>query len=356
MPFLRDRWYAAAFSEEVGQTGCLARTFLNEPVVLFRKLDGTPAALLDQCPHRFAPLSAGQVLDGEIQCPYHGLRFNTSGACVHNPRGDGKIHDRLAVKSYPLLERHGLIWIWLGDPGRTDTNTLPDFGFLDRVEPFRLATGYMHTRAEYDIILDNLLDATHADYIHPALFFSNGAFETALPCIEHTNDSATATYESTTYPAPPVLARHLAKPEAPAVQRSAFCWIAPAHVRITSEVWQEPAADRKVWIRSLHTVTPETDGTTHYWFLSSSNAGEATAEHLQLRRAALIHAFTTEDKPMLEMVSQRMAGRSFWEMKPSILAGDGASLMMRRGIAKLIGQERALDSQRDLPTVQPLSA
>jgi phenylpropionate dioxygenase-like ring-hydroxylating dioxygenase large terminal subunit len=355
MQFLRNRWYAAALSDEVSQRGCLARTFLNEPVALFRKPDGTPAALLDQCPHRFAPLSAGQVLNGEIRCAYHGLRFNTSGACIHNPRGDGQIHPRLTVKSYPLLERYGMIWIWLGDVSRIDDDRLPDFEFLDRNEPFRLATGYMHTRAEYEIILDNLLDATHADYLHSTLFCSNGAFETTLPHVEQANDSVAATYESAAYPVQPVFARHLPKPDAPANQCSAFRWIAPAHVRITSEVWQEPAVDRKLWIRSLHTLTPETDRTTHYWFLSSSNAGEATAENLQLRRSALLHAFTTEDKPMLEMVSKRMAGRPFWEMMPHILAGDNATVMMRRSIAALLRRESALDSQRDSPTAQTLS-
>src|SRR3546814_16896615 len=72
--YLRNAWYAAAWSEEIGGTP-LGRTFLEQPVVLFRETDGTTVALADRCPHRFAPLSKGKLVGNAIECPYHGLRF-----------------------------------------------------------------------------------------------------------------------------------------------------------------------------------------------------------------------------------------------------------------------------------------
>jgi len=114
--YLHNAWYVAAWADELADGKVLGRTFLNEPVVLYRQGDGTVVALDERCPHRFAPLSMGQVLDGNrIQCPYHGLEFDGTGACVLNPHGNKRISPRLRVKSYPVIEKHNAIWIWMGD-------------------------------------------------------------------------------------------------------------------------------------------------------------------------------------------------------------------------------------------------
>jgi len=130
MEFLRNAWYVAAWSEELSERALLARTLLEEPVVLFRTRDGTPAALFDRCPHRFAPLSRGKLRDDSIQCGYHGLCFDRTGACSHNPYNPGHAPPRARVRGYPLLERQGIVWIWMGDPDRVDTSLAPDFRIL----------------------------------------------------------------------------------------------------------------------------------------------------------------------------------------------------------------------------------
>ena len=114
--YLRNAWYVAAWSDDLADGGVLGRTILKEPVVLYRKADGNVAALQDRCPHRFAPLSMGKVLNGDrIQCPYHGLEFNSSGTCVLNPHGTKNIPPRARVRSYPVTEKHKAIWIWMGE-------------------------------------------------------------------------------------------------------------------------------------------------------------------------------------------------------------------------------------------------
>lgn len=82
--FLRDQWYAAATAAEITDKP-LGRKICNEDIVMFRGRDGTIAVLEDRCPHRKAPLSLGQVIDGEIECPYHGLRFDGAGICTLIP-------------------------------------------------------------------------------------------------------------------------------------------------------------------------------------------------------------------------------------------------------------------------------
>ena len=86
--YLRNAWYVAAWSDDLLDGQLLPRTIMKEPIVLYRKSDGKVVALEDRCPHRFAPLHMGKIVNGDcVQCPYHGLEFDASGACVLNPHG-----------------------------------------------------------------------------------------------------------------------------------------------------------------------------------------------------------------------------------------------------------------------------
>ena len=82
-PFLRNAWYMAAWGHEVGEA-LLRRRLLGDPVLLFRKTDGAVAAMVDRCPHRYAPLSMGTRDGDTITCGYHGLTFNAGGTCIGN--------------------------------------------------------------------------------------------------------------------------------------------------------------------------------------------------------------------------------------------------------------------------------
>ena len=83
--FLRNAWYVGAWATEVGRQKLLRRTLLDEPVVFYRREDGTPVALADKCAHRHAPLSEGKLTGDNIQCPYHGLTYDPDGTCVRAP-------------------------------------------------------------------------------------------------------------------------------------------------------------------------------------------------------------------------------------------------------------------------------
>ena len=80
--FLRNAWYAAIWAHDLPASTPVAKTFLNEPVVLFRTSDGTAVALEDKCCHRAAPLSVGECDGDGIRCGNHGLKFNAAGDCV----------------------------------------------------------------------------------------------------------------------------------------------------------------------------------------------------------------------------------------------------------------------------------
>src|SRR6267142_4184648 len=166
MKFLRQAWYAGAWSEELGSS-LLGRTILGEPMVLFRRTDGTPAAIGGTCPHRFAPLERGKFNGDSVSCPYHGLTFDGSGRCIRNPHGDGRIPKNAEVKSYPATERDTVVWIWMGDPGLADPAQIPDFSSLNDTQSFtRTAGQVLHMPLRWDLMLDNLLDLSHAGLLH----------------------------------------------------------------------------------------------------------------------------------------------------------------------------------------------
>src|SRR6201991_2023861 len=105
--YLENAWYLTAWSAEIGADTLLARTLLDQPVVMFRTSDGRVAALRDMCPHRFAPLSMGKKSGDTVRCAYHGLEFDCAGACVRNPHGvKGHIPSAAHVRSYPVVERY----------------------------------------------------------------------------------------------------------------------------------------------------------------------------------------------------------------------------------------------------------
>jgi phenylpropionate dioxygenase-like ring-hydroxylating dioxygenase large terminal subunit len=145
--FLRNCWYIAAESREVGRAP-LGRILLKEPVVLYRREDGTPVALEDRCCHRRAPLHKGKLIGDRIQCGYHGFTFDTSGACVAIP-GQDKVPPTVGVRSYPVAERHRYLWIWMGEKEKADPALIPDFHYND--DPNWAAVGAcLHVRVTRD--------------------------------------------------------------------------------------------------------------------------------------------------------------------------------------------------------------
>src|SRR3546814_8775103 len=93
---------------------------LDMDVVLYRRADGEPVAVSGICPHRFAPLSLGRVDGDNLVCGYHGLRFDQTGNCIFNPHGKGVIPPKTRLRSYPVADRNGALWVWTGDPERAE--------------------------------------------------------------------------------------------------------------------------------------------------------------------------------------------------------------------------------------------
>jgi phenylpropionate dioxygenase-like ring-hydroxylating dioxygenase large terminal subunit len=177
--FVKNAWYVAATAVELADKP-LSRKLLNEKVVLFRGADGHAVALEDRCCHRLAPLSLGDVEPGGIRCRYHGMKFDGRGQCVEIP-GQDNIPPGMCVRAFPLVERHGLLWIWMGRPDLARDDEIVDVHW-NGAPGWPTATGYIHYKAHYQLIADNLLDFSHLTFVHRTTL-ANSALPNARPDI-----------------------------------------------------------------------------------------------------------------------------------------------------------------------------
>ena len=176
--FVRNAWYVAAIEREVSRQ-MLPVTILGERIVLFAKEDGTPVALEDACPHRKLPLSMGRLRGDEVECGYHGLRFDCSGACTRVP-GAEKIPHVAQVRSYPLVARYGLVWIWMGDAAAADPARVFQVEHWDDPSWGRTDAESMTVDCNYLYVTDNLLDPSHVAWVHASSFGNAACEETPL--------------------------------------------------------------------------------------------------------------------------------------------------------------------------------
>ncbi|TKR54451.1 aromatic ring-hydroxylating dioxygenase subunit alpha [Allopusillimonas ginsengisoli] len=166
--FLKNAWYVAALAENVGRD-LHAVKMLNEDIVLYRKSDGQVAALEDACLHRKLPLSMGRLKGDTVECGYHGLVFDCSGACVHSP-GMARPSSAAVVRSYACMERYGFVWVWMGDAALADPANMvtvdhwgdPQWG-MNRGDAMTVHCNYLY-------LTDNLLDPTHVSWVHQSSF------------------------------------------------------------------------------------------------------------------------------------------------------------------------------------------
>lgn len=349
LKYLKNAWYAAAHTTEVSADVPLARTLLDRRIVLFRDANGVVTALPDRCPHRFAPLSAGKIVNGAILCPYHGLRFDSAGHCILNPHAKNCGPLRAAdIPAVPVMERYGIVWFWGGAPDTADLDLLPRIEFLERPEEYAVVHGRLHVRGHYELVTDNLLDLSHSAFIHPQFVGGRYTPEEVLAAtkqkLERQERCITNHRLRTGLTASPPNVELLGMdPDVPVYTDLTMTWHPPAMLDFAAGTW-EIGTPREAGsnLPALHVITPETEFTSHYFFLVGRNRRlndpAVDAELLKM----LERAFIEQDEPMIEMVQRNMDGISdITALNPVLLHTDAAPISARRMLASLIASEDA---------------
>ena len=343
MEFIRNIWYAAGWSDEITRQP-LGRTYLNEDVVLYRRQDGTPVALQDLCPHRFVPLSKGALVGDNIECGYHGLQFDCSGACVINPHQSGVVPRAAKVPTYPVVDKFGLIWIWMGEPALADPATVPDYAFYD---PDKLAEahGTLFLNCNYLLAMDNLTDLSHAAILHPVL--QGRDLVKADYNAKQTGEEVYVVQfapEMDVAPIMTIMKGLVGK----CAQWLEMRYLPPSCMTtlIFTGVPGEPK-EKALGIWAPNIITPATDTTSHYFWGVARDFDVDDSEMTEKFRAGAGQAFQHEDAPMLEAQQRYLGNRDLMNLRPVLLSNDEGAVRARRVVEKRIKEERERQPARE---------
>jgi vanillate O-demethylase monooxygenase subunit len=339
---LRNAWYVAAWADEI-DAGPIERQILGDAVVLWRQADGGPAAVSAFCSHRRLSLARGQVLGNTIACGYHGLQFAADGRCVAVPCQQG-VPKGADLRGYPVVQRYGLVWIWMGEAAQADPATM--IAIAEWGSP---AWGYnrgasMVYDCNYLLITDNLLDPSHVAWVHPTSF--GGSSCEAVPMrIREAPDGFTVSRWIMDAPVPPFyrdlvpfaghsdrLQHYEVRYPAHAVIRAVFV---PAG-RGGDDAQTDWGPDAFL-MDSYNFITPETAGRSRYYWFQLRNVRPDDADLSLALSAAVLDAFS-EDLAVLNAVQRGMDTCP----DPHIsIATDAGPLRFRHRLAQLIAAEQS---------------
>jgi phenylpropionate dioxygenase-like ring-hydroxylating dioxygenase large terminal subunit len=336
--FVRNAWYPAAWSRDIGR-GLAHRKILGDPVVLYRTESGEVAALEDVCPHRFAPLSMGKLKGDAVECGYHGMTFDRGGRCIRMP-GQEIIPAKAKVRSYPITENMGLVWIWMGAPELAKTAPVYDLPeYHDR--KWSVVEGdALPIACHYLSLADNLCDPAHVSFVHLSTLGS-AASEDIPVQFERRGDDRLLTWRwIMDSPAIPLFQKfgkfsgnvdrwHYYHYHAPSIAVIDF------GSALTGTGAPEGRRDNCVQIFACHFITPVDEGSCidHWLYVKNFPSDEATT-------AAMSDQFRVafnEDKAILEAIQKNEERAP--DRRPIRLAIDASPVNMRRMIDQMIAAE-----------------
>lgn len=347
--FLRNSWYVAAWAKDIGRE-LSPRTILEEPIVFYRKLNGEPVALENRCAHRHAPLHVGKLIDDQVQCGYHGLTFDCTGVCTRIPSQD-KIPEKARVKSYPVVEHNGWIWVWMGDPKKADPAKIPDYSRVS--DPAFAPTGATNVvHANFELINDNLLDLSHVGYVHGSTIGTTEMGGKAHMKTERTEKGVRVTRWVIACPPPPTYIKTGIFSEQDSIDRWQIIDFQPPcfitiHVGGALTGTGAPEGNRQgglgMWV--MNAMTPETAEQTHYFWAVGRDFNTDNPKVTEALHKEVAKAFD-EDRHILE--EQQKVIHLFVDPENVDIVADAGCIQARRLLRQKLRQE--------LEEVQPVPA
>jgi phenylpropionate dioxygenase-like ring-hydroxylating dioxygenase large terminal subunit len=336
--FIRNKWYVAAWDGEVASAP-ISRKICGEPIVLYRKLNGSVVALRDACPHRLLPLSMGIREGDNLRCRYHGLVVTPEGKPCEMPLTKERVKEKLTTPVYPATERHRFVWVWIGEAEKADPTTVPDF-WPCSAEGWVFDGGYMQVGCDHRLFIDNLMDLTHETYVHSGSIGQKELMETPL----ETRVEGDQVFLSRWIPNtdPPPFWRDALKKDAK-VDRWQICqFMDPCSVMIDVGVSPVEAGDtlerHDNGVRGfvIDSMTPETETSCHYFWGMARNFDIHDAGVTARIKAGQDRIFS-EDIEVLERQQRSIVENP--DMKLRVLSIDSGGAHARHILERMAANE-----------------
>ena len=344
MTFPKDAWYVACMPDEIDAKP-LGRTICGERIVFFRGPEGQVAAVEDFCPHRGVPLSLGQVIEGQLVCGYHGLHMGCDGKAVSMP--GQRVRGFPANRTFPVVERHGFIWVWTGEPSRADPAKIHHLAWAESPD-WAYGGGLYHIACDYRLMIDNLMDLTHETYVHVGSIGQKEIDETPVSTKAEGETVVTSRFMNNVTPPPfwkmALRGNHLAD-DGP-VDRWQICrFMPPSHVLIEVGVAHagkggcDADAQHKVSSIVVDFLTPETETSMWYFWGMARNFNPRDKALTASIREGQGKIFG-EDLAVLESQQRNLLASP--ERKLLSLNIDAGGVQARRILDRIIADERKL--------------
>ncbi|NIE62317.1 aromatic ring-hydroxylating dioxygenase subunit alpha [Burkholderia sp. Ax-1719] len=347
--FLKNAWYVACTPDEIAQKP-LGRTICGEAMVFYRAAGGAVAALEDFCPHRGAPLSLGFVRDGTLVCGYHGLEMGCHGKATGMP--GQRVNGFPAVRSFPVIERYGFIWVWPGDAAAADPAALHPLPWAE--DPtWAYGGGLYHIRCDYRLMIDNLMDLTHETYVH-ASSIGQKEIDEAPPKTTSEGDEVVTSRFMENIMAPPfwrIALRGNGLADDVPVDRWQICRFSPpSHVMIEVGVAHaghggyHASAEHKAASIVVDFITPETESSIWYfWGMARNFQPDDAALTDQIREGQ--GKIFAED---LEMLERQQRNLEAWPQRKLLkLNIDAGGVLSRKVIDRLLAAEQGANANME---------
>lgn len=352
--FPRNNWYVAANSAEITEKP-ISRLILGERLVMFRTVSGRAVALKDECPHRMLPLSLGRVVGENIQCGYHGAEFSCTGECVNVP-GQAELPETGTVHSYPVQERYGVLWVWLGDADQSSlAKPCQIFSFIDEGK-WDAIDDYIHIACDYQLVNDNLADTTHTQFVHPTTLGNRKASKLRSAKEADSDEMQVSFSYEILEEGMEFQVRLCNTPMAPTFENGfirvhggtegenldfqldfvfhppSFWIFSPTTMRVGA------SEDSGVRFDTMIFVTPETDYTSHYFYKTCQKYAPDKHSETEYWHDQATQAFY-EDKVVLEAQQQNVGERDIHDYPIVSFRGDMIGFQVRKFVRGLMDGE-----------------
>ena len=333
-------WWVAARSKEITREPLL-RWLLDIPVVFFRDQKGSPVALDNRCPHRWAPLSDGRLEGDAIVCPYHGAQFGTDGVCTKFP-SLAKAPSNVKVRAYPLLEQGGFVWIWMGDDALCQSAPPPPVFPDDPDDGWFCVSGDYEFEANYFLLHENVLDLTHFNFVHAQSFGITSwnpdvKFEPVGDRVKMSSRMVPADFPSPEERA--VLG--MSHPDTfESIGEGWFQTPAWHSYNAVVNLTPQPLGPSSFTTNINHMVTPASSTHTYYWWYVETDA--PLTDEIKAGYNDFLKVGYLEDKAILEAIqdilNKDMRGEKYPEFS---FRGDAGGVLARRALERILTADQS---------------